>query len=111
MTHKQNRRQTQTHDASNATQVMPGCTQVMPDLHRVMNLDVSGPAAWGDSESPRAHDDPENSEILLTACRIVISGYRTEISRGQRDSLFVQAAYQLLHHFLESQFKRNSRAA
>ena len=111
MTHKQNRRQLRTQDASEATPAMPGSTQVMPDLNRVMNLDVSAPAAWGDGEPPSARNNPENSEILLAACRIVISGYRTEISRGQRDSVFVQAAYQLLHHFLESQFKRNSRAA
>jgi hypothetical protein len=111
MTHKQNRRQTQTHDASNATQPTPGCTQVMPDLNRVMNLDVSVPAAWDDGEPPSPRNDPENSEILLAACRIVISGYRTETSRGQRDSVFVQAAYQLLHNFLERQFERNSRAA
>jgi hypothetical protein len=111
MTHKQNRRQIQTHDAPNATPAMPGFTQVMPDLNRVMNLEVSGSAAWGDDQPTRAHNDPENSEILLAACRIVISGYKAEISRSGTGSLFVQAAYQLLHHFLERQFERNSRAA
>jgi hypothetical protein len=67
--------------------------------------------ATGDGDVANAHDAPEDSRILLAACRIVASGYKAEISRSQDDSLFVQAAYQLLHHFLEQQFARHSRAA
>ena len=111
MNRKQDRRQLRTQHHSAATPAMPGFTQVMPDLNRVMNLDVSRPAAWGDGDPPSACNDPENSEILLAACRIVIGGYKAEISRSGTGSLFVQAAYQLLHHFLERQFERNSRAA
>ena len=111
MTHKQNRRQVRTQHHSDVTPAVPGFTQVMPDLNRVMNLDMSGSAAWGDDQPASARTDPENSEILLAACRIVIGGYKAEISRSGAGSVFVQAAYQLLHHFLERQFERNSRAA
>jgi hypothetical protein len=83
----------------------------MPDITRVKNVDVSERAAWGDGEPASAHDAPEDSAILLAACRIVAGGYKAEISRGQADSLFVQAAYQLLRHFLERQFARRSHAA
>ena len=76
-----------------------------------MNVDECQSDATRDGDLANAHDDPEDSGILLAACRIVASGYKAEISRGQDDSLFVQAAYQLLHHFLEHQFKRSSRAA
>ncbi len=82
-----------------------------PDLTRVMNMDVYELAAKDIDHLASAPNNPENSEILLAACRIVINGYRTEISRGRRDSLFVQAAYQLLHGFLERQFAAHSGAA
>jgi hypothetical protein len=48
--------------------------------------------------------DPEQAGIFLAACRMVISGYRTEIARADGNSLYVRAAYELLHHFLEEQF-------
>jgi hypothetical protein len=111
MNRKQNRRQLPTFQASEATPPTPDFTQVMPDITRVMNVDVSERAAYGEGELAIAHDDPEDSAILLAACRILASGYKAQISRGQADSLFVQAAYQLLRHFLERQFARRSRAA
>jgi hypothetical protein len=57
--------------------------------------------------------DPERTLIFLAACRIVISGYKAEISRtdGNGNSLFVRAAYEVLHRFLEQEFSRPSRAA
>jgi hypothetical protein len=103
MNRAQNRQQLR---ALHASKVAP----VIPDLARVMNMDVSGLATTG-GELVGAPNDPENSEILLAACRIVISGYKAEISQGRRDSLFVQAAYQLLHRFLERQFAAHSSAA
>jgi hypothetical protein len=83
----------------------------MPDITRVMNVDVSGLATRSDGELASAHNDPGNSQILLAACRIVINGYKAEISRSQDTSLFVQAAYQRLRRFLEREFERQSRAA
>jgi hypothetical protein len=85
--------------------------QAMRDVTEAIKIGDSGRAAGNDAGLANAQDDPENNEILLAACRIVIGGYKAEISRGQRDSLFVQAAYQLLHHFLEQQFASHSRAA
>jgi hypothetical protein len=111
MNRKQNRRQLPTSHTSEATPPTPDFTQVMPYITRVMNVDVSERAAWGEGEPAGAHDDPEHSAILLAACRIVAGGYKAEISRGQADSLLVQAAYQLLRHFLERQFAPPSRAA
>lgn len=55
--------------------------------------------------------DPEQAGIFLAACRIVISGYRTEISRERDSSLYVRAAYELLRHFLQEQFAAHSRVA
>ncbi len=55
--------------------------------------------------------DPEQAGIFLAACRIVISGYRAEISRSDGNSLYVRAAYELLHHFLQEQFAPRPRAA
>jgi hypothetical protein len=110
MNRKQNRGQLQSLQASDAMPAMPDFKQVMPDITRVMNVDASELATWGD-EPASAHNTPEDSAILLAACRIVASGYKAEISRSQADSLFVQAAYQRLRHFLERHFKRNSRAA
>jgi hypothetical protein len=49
-------------------------------------------------------------QMLHRPCPMA-SGYKAESSRSQEDSLFVQAAYQLLRHFLERHFKHNSRAA
>jgi hypothetical protein len=111
MNRKQNRSQPRPAHASDAAPAIPDIRQVMPDINRVMRLDASELAARGDGELAGSRLNAEDSEILLTACRIVISGYKAEISRGQHDSLFVQAAYQLLHRFLERQFERNSRAA
>lgn len=111
MNRKQNRRQLGMARISDVTPAMPAITQVMPDINRVMRLDVSETAFAGDAELAGARMDPEDSAILHAACRIVASGYKTEIARGQNDSLFVQAAYQLLRHFLERRFRRNSRVA
>ena len=55
--------------------------------------------------------DPEQTRIFLAACGIVISGYRAEIARGNGSSLYVRAAYELLHHFLQEQFAPHTRAA
>jgi hypothetical protein len=82
-----------------------------PDLTRVVSMDVSEFAAGDGGHFASAPNNPENSEILVAACGIVINGYRAEISRGRRDSLFVQAAYQLLHGFLEREFAAHSGAA
>lgn len=79
------------------------------DLLRQFTLDDPKPKSEG--ELANAHDDPEDSGIFLAACRIIISGYKVEISRSGNDSLFIRAAFELLHHFLESQFSRHSRAA
>ena len=104
MNRQQHRKALRTLDPSESAQAMPDVTQAM-------NIGDPGRAAANDGGLANAQNDPENNEILLAACRIVIGGYKAEISRGQRDSLFVQAAYQLLHHFLEQQFARHSRAA
>ena len=56
-------------------------------------------------------EDPEQAGIFLAACRIVISGYRTELAREKGSCLYVRAAYELLHHFLEEQFTPHSRLA
>lgn len=56
-------------------------------------------------------EDPEQAGIFLAACRIVISGYRTELGREKGSCLYVRAAYELLHHFLEEQFTPRSRLA
>ena len=55
--------------------------------------------------------DPEQAGIFLAACRIVISGYRAELERESGNYLYVRAAYELLHHFLEEQFTPRSRLA
>jgi len=55
--------------------------------------------------------DPEQAGIFLAACQIVISGYRAELVKEKGSSLYVRAAYELLHHFLEEQFTPHSRLA
>lgn len=86
----------------------PNPSEIMSAMNVVDDCEFD---ATKDGSLAHAHLDPEDSAILLAACRIVASGYKAEISRGQDDSLFVQAAYQLLHRFLEQQFARRSRAA
>jgi len=65
----------------------------------------------GDADRNRqsSQDHPRDSSIFLAACRIIASGYKAELSRGD-DSVMLRAAYQLLYHFLELQFARNSPA-
>jgi hypothetical protein len=111
MDRKQNRKKLPTQQALDAITPRSDVAQVVPDITQVTNVALPDLAARNAGELACSHDDPEHSEILLAACRIVISGYKAEISHGQHDSLFVQAAYQLLHQFLERQFERNSRAA
>jgi len=98
-------------DASDATAAIPKIPQPLPDSMQVIAGGQSGPGAANDGELGNVHGDPEDFGILLAACRIVASGYKAEISRGHNDSLFVQAAYQLLRHFLERQFTGSTRAA
>jgi len=111
MNRKQDRSQLRARNTSDAMAAMPEIPQLSPDSMRVIPGGQSGPAAANDGELGNVHGDPEDFGILLAACRIVASGYKTEISRGHNDSLFVQAAYQLLRHFLERQFSGSTRAA
>jgi len=110
MDRKKTRRQ-RTKRASEATPAMPDINRLMLDPVPILNVDDSVLDAGRGGELAGARGEKENSEILLAACGIVINGYKAEMSRGQHDSLFVQAAYQLLHHFLERQFNRTCRAA
>ncbi len=54
MSHKQNRRQLRTQQGVDAR-------QVMPDINRVMNIDLSERVAEGGHELADAHNDQENS--------------------------------------------------
>jgi len=58
------------------------------------------PIARKDWEPEHVQDGRQDSGIFLAACRIVASGYKAEVSQGA-DSLFMSAAYQLLHGVLE----------
>jgi len=73
--------------------------------------DSSSQQVQGDADKnqqlPQGH--PRHSSIFLAACRIVASGYKAELSRGD-DAVLLRAAYQLLYRFLELQFARNSPA-
>jgi hypothetical protein len=55
--------------------------------------------------------DPKRNLIFLEACRIVIGGYKAEISRMGGNPLLVRAAYEVLRRFLEREFSRPSQAA
>jgi len=110
MNRKQNRSRLWARNASDA-EPTPEIAQLAPDTTLDTAAGQSGLSAGKDGDQRNIHRDPEDFGILLAACRIVASGYKTEISRGLSDSLLVQAAYQLLRHFLERQFAGNSRAA
>jgi hypothetical protein len=110
MNHKRNdRKQSRTEPRASA----PTNIQAMLMDMQAMNVDPAefDAIAAKDGELANAHDDPEDAGILDAACRILASGYKAELSRGEEGSLFVRAAHQLLHRFLERQFARHSRAA
>ena len=62
-----------------------------------------------ETNSPSSQEHPRDSSIFLAACRIVASGYKAELSRGD-DVVLLRAAYELLYRFLELQFAHNSPA-
>jgi hypothetical protein len=110
MNRKLNRTQPRARN-TDVTAATPEIQQLLPDPVQLIPGSQSASDATIDGELGNVRANPEDFGILLAACRIVASGYKTEISRGHNDSLFVQAGYQLLRHFLERQFAGNSRAA
>src|SRR5579871_4146238 len=72
------------------------------EVARKLKIDLKECAAMPHREGDLVDSqDPEQAGIFLAACRIVISGYRAEISREEDSSLYVRAAYELLRHFLQ----------